>query len=222
MVWSTSDHDPVAATFDIALPDIHILSPADGTTFTAMNGVNVTIPITVATDNFDIPADGHWHLWVDGEHVGPVMEYATTTDLLTGTHVISAELRNASHQPLGPVDTVTVTVQEVGITIVTPFEGQVFTATNNVSVTIQITVATLNFVIPDDGHWHLWVNGVMVEPVFDYAAFLELNVGTHVILVELRDSSHQPLGPTDTVTVVVRAEKPYSIYLPLIFNQASR
>jgi len=78
--------------------------------FTSTNGLPTAVPVTVATTNFNIPADGHWHVWVDGAEIGPVLAYTTTVDLLPGSHVITAELRSPSHLPLGPVASVSVTV----------------------------------------------------------------------------------------------------------------
>jgi uncharacterized repeat protein (TIGR01451 family) len=104
---SGSDDD---GGFTILTPEIEITSPTEGQTFQSPDGVSATIPITVTTSDFIIPDDGHWHLWVDGAMIGPVLAYDTTTNLLLGTHVISAELRSPSHEIIGPVDTVTITI----------------------------------------------------------------------------------------------------------------
>ena len=78
------------AVFEVVGPDIQIVSPTDGQIFTT-DQLSVTIPVEVSTENFVIPTDGHWHLWVDGDAVGPVFTYTTDVALLLGTHVISAE-----------------------------------------------------------------------------------------------------------------------------------
>jgi hypothetical protein len=79
--------------------------------FTATNGISVTASVEVTiTEGFVIPTDGHWHLWLDGTDTGPVNSYAGTVDLLVGMHVISAQLQTPDHMPLGPVDTIMVTV----------------------------------------------------------------------------------------------------------------
>ncbi|MCB8982366.1 MAG: ExeM/NucH family extracellular endonuclease [Ardenticatenaceae bacterium] len=106
--YRASDHDPVLVGID--LPTISIVSPTEGEVFTSTNGLPTAVPVTVATTNFNIPADGHWHVWVDGAEIGPVLAYTTTVDLLPGSHVITAELRSPSHLPLGPVASVSVTV----------------------------------------------------------------------------------------------------------------
>lgn len=106
--FRASDHDPVIVGLD--LPTMSIVSPANSAVFTSTNGTAVAVPVTITTTNFTIPTDGHWHIWVDGVELGPVMTYDTSVNLLPGTHVISATLQSPTHVPLGPVDSVTVTV----------------------------------------------------------------------------------------------------------------
>lgn len=113
--FRSSDHDPIIvglAMFTVT-PTVTILSPADGAVFTSTNGTAVSIPVVITTTDFTIPADGHWHLWVDGVDTGPVLGYETNVDLLPGVHTISAELRDPAHVSLGIIDTVTVTVNTV-------------------------------------------------------------------------------------------------------------
>lgn len=94
---------------DLTAPTVSFVTPTDGMTIRA---ITTTVePIEVDTTNFDIPTDGHWHLWVDGAMVGPVMTYTTEYTLTLGTHVISAELRLDDHTVLGPTAAVNVTVE---------------------------------------------------------------------------------------------------------------
>lgn len=114
--YRSSDHDPVLVGLQLftvtpVTPTVSILTPMDGDVFTSTNGTAVSIPVVITTTDFIIPDDGHWHLWVDGAMVGPVLGYTTTVDLLPGVHTISAELRTPDHVSLGIIDTVTVTVQ---------------------------------------------------------------------------------------------------------------
>jgi hypothetical protein len=102
---------PLTLAVEEPAADIIITSPEDGTVFTATNGISVTASVEVTiTEGFVIPTDGHWHLWLDGTDTGPVNSYAGTVDLLVGMHVISAQLQTPDHMPLGPVDTIMVTV----------------------------------------------------------------------------------------------------------------
>ncbi|MCZ7673087.1 MAG: hypothetical protein M5U34_41190 [Chloroflexi bacterium] len=108
--FRASDHDPILIGLDLTAPTVSILSPTAGEVFTSTNGTAVSVPVVITTTDFVIPTNGHWHLWVDGVAVGPVMAYDTAVDLLPGTHVISAELRSPTHLSLGIVDSVSVTV----------------------------------------------------------------------------------------------------------------
>jgi hypothetical protein len=106
----------------------------------------------------------------------------------------------------------------VGIDFVAPTSGQVFTATDNISVVVPIQITTTNFIIPTDGHWHLWVDGTMIGPVLGYTTTTTLLAGTHVISAELQSPTHVPLGPVATVNFTVRKIRPYITYLPLMFK----
>ena len=106
--FRASDHDPVIVGLD--LPTMSIVSPANSAVFTSTNGTAVAVPVAITTTNFTIPTDGHWHIWVDGVELGPVMTYDTSVNLLPGVHVISATLQSPTHVPLGPIDSVTVEV----------------------------------------------------------------------------------------------------------------
>ncbi len=99
------------ASFMVTAPDVWFVSPTAGQVFTATDNVSVTIPIEVATTNFTIPDDGHWQLWMDGVELGPVYTTVTSTNLLVGDHVISAELRTLAGLPVGPIATVNVVVK---------------------------------------------------------------------------------------------------------------
>jgi uncharacterized repeat protein (TIGR01451 family) len=111
--FSVSDHDPVVARFSLpeAAATVSILTPTNGSIFTSTNGTAVSVPVTITTTDFVIPTDGHWHLWVDGTDMGPVLGYDTMVDLLPGAHVITVELNSPSHTPLGITDSVSVTVE---------------------------------------------------------------------------------------------------------------
>jgi len=93
---------------DIWVPYVSIVTPTDGAFIGAL--MTTTVPVEIATLDFDIPADGHWHLWVDGMDTGPVLTYTTATSLTLGAHVISAQLRLPDHTVIGPMDEVSVTV----------------------------------------------------------------------------------------------------------------
>jgi hypothetical protein len=77
-----------------------------------MNGMTVTVPVMVDWVNFDVPEDGHYHLWVDGTQVrAAAMTTMTMVELGVGHHVITAELRTPDHVVLGAMDKVEVDVR---------------------------------------------------------------------------------------------------------------
>ena len=98
---------------DVWVPFVLIVTPTDGEFIGAIT--TTTVPIEIATLDFDIPDDGHWNLWVDGSDMGQVLTYTTATSLTLGTHVISAELRLTDDTVLGPVDTISVTVEPYAV-----------------------------------------------------------------------------------------------------------
>ena len=215
------DEGPMQRTYrwSFNVAGISFVTPTNGQVFTATNGTSVEVPLVITTTDFTIPTDGHWHLWIDGSMVGMVYGYTATQTLLVGPHVITAELVDTGHQPLGPVATVNVVVNAPvvpGISFVTPTNGQIFTATDNISVSVPLVITTTDFAIPTDGHWHLWVDGSMISMVYGYTTTHTLVAGTHVITAELVTPAHQPLGPVATVTLEVLKIRPYTTYLPLV------
>lgn len=125
--------------------------------------------------------------------------------------------RSSDHDPL--IVGLDLTYVPPTVTILTPEDGAVFTSTNATAVTIPVIITTTDFVIPDDGHWHLWVNGVDTGPVMDYDTTVDLLPGVHTLSAELRTPEHVSLGVIDTVTVTVNVE--YQLLLPLIMNNAT-
>ncbi len=124
--FRASDHDPVIvglAMYPVVTPTVTIVTPLNGEVFTSTDGTAVTVPVVITTTNFAIPADGHWHLLLNGVDQGPVFDYDTTVSLLPGVYAISAELNTPDHVSLGVIDTVTVTVVlagEEGFTLYLP------------------------------------------------------------------------------------------------------
>jgi glycosidase len=108
------------------------------------------------------------------------------------------------------------TFDVAGIAFVSPTNGEVFTATDNISVSVPLVITTTNFAIPADGHWHLWVDGSMVNMIYNYETTQTLLIGPHVITAEMVNTSHQPLGPVVTLDVTVKKLYPYLVYLPIV------
>jgi hypothetical protein len=142
-----------------------------------------------------------------------------STGLATG--VYTGTISVDSNDPINPRVIVPLTLTVPQVSFVTPTDGQIFTATNNISLTVPVEVTVENFVIgatddPNaDGHWHLWVDEVLVGPVFTTTTSLNLELGTYVLRAGLVTSDHQELGPSDMVSVLVLPSG-YKLYLPLI------
>ena len=91
------------------------------------------------------------------------------------------------------------------ITIINPLDGDVFPNNNNIGIDFAIT----DFVVAagtGDGHIHYYVNGAMTMKYDTLPITLNgLANGSHQIIIELVDNSHQGFSPTiaDTVNFIV-------------------
>ncbi len=134
--------------------------------------------------------------------------------------------RSSDHDPLIVGLNLSSTITSAIITITSPISNTEFVATDNVSITIPITIATANFIIDElpanggtgDGHWHIWLDGNMEGMVYDNDTELLLSVGTHTIMAQLVDNDHQPTGSTSTVIVKVASQLNHKAYLPSIMK----
>jgi predicted extracellular nuclease/DNA/RNA endonuclease YhcR with UshA esterase domain len=193
--FRSSDHDPVIVGLTFPPqpdPTVTILSPEDGAIFVSDDGTAVTVPVVITTTDFVIPDDGHWHLIINGDDTGPVMDYETTVDLLPGVYTITAELHLPDHTPLAISDSVMITVEytpdpDPTVTILSPEDGAVFISEDGSAVTVPVVITTTDFVIPDDGHWHLIINGSDTGPVMAYETTVDLLPGVYTITAELHD-----------------------------------
>jgi len=101
------------------------------------------------------------------------------------------------------------------LAILLPTEGQVVTST--VTVSVQVTNFTLapgaigGVNVPDQGHWHILLDGVFLQPVgTDSFTLTGLTVGSHTIKAELHNNDHSAVSPAveATVNITVAAEAP--------------
>jgi hypothetical protein len=108
------------------------------------------------------------------------------------------------------------------ISIASPWDGQVVTATNLISASVPITVDTRHFVLPYDGYWQLWDNGaVALEQVLTYTVDAGLVVGQHILSATLHATDTQQVAASIPVSVTVVAEGGvHCIYLPLVVKQS--
>ena len=90
---------------------IHILSPADDSTFSEGD----EIPIAVEVTDFLLDDEGsHWHVYIDGTSWGMVLGGRTEEALRgveSGQHKIEVYLAGGDHIELADGDSITITVE---------------------------------------------------------------------------------------------------------------
>jgi len=108
------------------------------------------------------------------------------------------------------------------IYFVHPTAGQTFIATDNISVTIPITVGTQSATLPEDGYWELWRDGArVISQVLTYTTSINLAVGTHTLSATLYTWEDEWMGSDEIVVNVVPAQPGYEVYLPLVLRTTS-
>ena len=108
------------------------------------------------------------------------------------------------------------------IYFVHPTAGQTFTAPDNISVTIPITVGTRSATLPDDGYWDLWLDGSQViSQVLTYTTSVNLAVGTHTLSATLYTPEAVWVGSDEVTVNIVPVQSGYEVYLPLVLKTTS-
>jgi hypothetical protein len=189
-----------------ASPTVSITSPTAGAT------VPGTFTVTVASSNFNIPTQGHIHVYLDSTSNyqlgnGPTF---TFTNVAPGQHTIWAQLQNPDHSPLSPpVETAPIT-----ITVAAPSAGPTvsITSPNNgaeVSDTFAVTVSSANFNVPTQGHLHVYLDGIerMVYSPTATVTFEDVSPGMHTIRAVLANPDHTDLQPLVSQTITVNVEQ---------------
>jgi len=112
------------------------------------------------------------------------------TTLTSVSNVLTQGFQQSFSNPVDPT-----------ITIINPLDGDVFPNNNNIGIDFAIT----DFVVAagtGDGHIHYYVNGAMTMKYDTLPITLNgLANGSHQIIIELVDNSHQGFSPTITDTV---------------------
>ena len=185
-------------------PIVSIVSPTDGAT------VSDTFTVTVSTSNFNIPTQGHIHVYLDTLQNyqlgnGPTF---TFTNVAPGTHVIWAQLQNPDHSPLNPpvqTQPITITVESSGslsptVSIASPANGA--TVTGSI---VTVTATSTNFNVPTQGHYHIYLDNTL-QMAFNptsTATFTNVAPGTHTITVYLANPNHSLVSPSVSQTITV-------------------
>ncbi len=108
---ASGDHDTAMRQF---APnngaEVHIITPADESSFKSSDSV----PVTIDTIDFIIGEDGnHWHIYLDGTPIMVMGGYTfVLQNLSAGPHDIEVYLSNGQHEDLEQGDRVTILVEE--------------------------------------------------------------------------------------------------------------
>jgi hypothetical protein len=171
--------------------------------------------VTVATSNFNIPAQGHIHVYLDSlqnYQLGPGPTF-TFTNVAPGTHTIWAQLQYPDHSPLNPpVETQPITINVASqtapptVSIASPSNGAV------VSDTFSVTMASTNFNLPAQGHYHVYLDNQASTEKMAYnpvstVTFNDVSPGTHTVTVRLANPDHTTMSPLVSQTITVNVEK---------------
>jgi hypothetical protein len=205
-----------------AAPAVAILNPSEGQMiYGDYLDLNISVSDFTLSDDFgggNVPGEGHWHLYINGELKGMYAdEDLRLEDLPQGDHLIEVELVNNDHTPLDPqvIASVNVSVMYPEIMIKEPADGAIL-----YGGMIHLNVDVMNLTLTDDyggenvmgeGHWHLYINDALQGPYSGHWANLtDLPAGQHTFRVDLRNNDHTPLSPPSeySITVTVVEEMP--------------
>lgn len=195
---------------------ISFTSPDDGDEI-ASSSVFVKVEtngVTLAPDAIGGPAvdgEGHYHFYVDGAAAGEGAGNSfLVTDLLPGTHEITARLFSNDHQPISGASPASVRVaipaSAPRVSIVSPDDGALVNSSS-----VELTVQWENY---SSGRWHAYVDALEGDPrgVAENPTSMvtRLAPGVHEVFVRLHHSDGTPFEPevVDVVTVEVPAGAP--------------
>ncbi len=211
-----------SVTVELVSPSVVITSPSSGTVVDA-SSVELELQIGDFTVNptvggAAVDGEGHYHLSVDGVYFdyGTDPTSAWVTRLTPGDHEIKVELVGNDHLPIGVETSVPVTVSAdaIGVSLNTStYVGAYDSATWPVEVTTTnwtLTESSLSdsTVVPGEGHYHIYVDGVYYEANYQALAYaLHQPAGDHVLAVHLADATHAEYA-RDYVRVSCEADRP--------------
>jgi uncharacterized repeat protein (TIGR01451 family) len=141
---------------------------------------------------------------------------------LIGTHVVNTATYTSDLGGGVTPEATFIVASLPPITFIHPEAGQIFTATDNLSVTIPITVSTRSATLPEDGYWELWRDGTrVISQVLTYTTSINLEVGTHTLSATLYTPEAVWVGSDEVVVNIVPAQPGYEVYLPLVLRTTS-
>lgn len=179
--------------------------------------------VAVSVDNFElspehfgsttkVPGEGHYHVYVDDVYQTASADDSTWLyQQTTGDHIVMAVLAENDHTELSSVDYVRVSSPEDRpyIKVASPADGEILGSDFNVSIdydNFTLSTAAGGANVEDQGHWHLYVDGVY----WGYSTTRSFTVedmsnGVHELTAELTENDHNALDPRviDVITVNV-------------------
>ncbi|HEX9709038.1 MAG TPA: hypothetical protein VGB42_03605 [Candidatus Thermoplasmatota archaeon] len=201
-----------AFTVRSGAPSVSIVSPASSGAWNS-SSVELQVAVTgivldpMAVGGANAAGRGHYHVLLDGSYFWyGAEEFFNLTRLTPGaTYAVRVQLHNNDHTPLLPAvwDEVTLTVSPGAPELL--LEGSVFEMdvdSSSLAVGLLATNITFNpgaiggAPAPGEGHYHAWLDGVLLGPSTDIPIELtRLPEGPHTLVVELRQNNHAPLSP---------------------------
>jgi hypothetical protein len=216
-------------------PMISIVKPGAGDYF-----YGSTLEVQVAIEDLMMNAsaiggnnsagEGHWHLYINGDLIGPYTDsMVTLTDLPVGHHTLKVMLANNDHTPVMPEASAMVDFHLLGIPsieIVSPVNGT--TLEGN---TLAFEVEVMNFILnssaiggsnmPGEGHYHVYINDVLVGPYTDTMVSIpDLPAGDHILKVELYNNDHSALDivAMDMIYFTILESEPMDTNITIMFG----
>ena len=192
--------------------DISFSTPDDGDEIASSS-----VRVKVRTNGIQLSSDaiggapvsgqGHYHYYVDGNAAGESADdWFLVTDLVPGSHEISARLFHNDHQPVQDASPASVNVfipfSAPRVSIESPDSGALVNSSS-----VELTVGWENYT---SGRWHAYVDAIEGDPrgvASDPKSVVTgLLPGKHKVFVRLHHSDGEPFEPE--VVDVVEVEIP--------------
>ena len=190
-------------------PSISISKPTDGAWFygsdlEVMVDIDDLMMNSSAIGGNKTPGEGHWHLYINGDLIGPYTEdMVMLSDLPAGHHELKVMLVNNDHTPIMPEAMAMVEFHLLpvpSIEIVSP-QNDTTIDRSSLDLVVEVEDFSLNSSaiggdnMPGEGHYHIYINDELVGPYTDLEVTLsDLPAGVHTLKVELKNNDHSALG----------------------------
>jgi hypothetical protein len=215
---ANNDHTLIGAnavvnvTIQAGAPRVAIVSPGWSTSWNSSS-----VELQISKDNFTYnPAavgqaaaagEGHYHVLVNGAYFFyGTTDFYNVTQLTPGaSYALRVQLFNNDHTAIVPVvyDEIYITIAPSAPELKIDFS--LFQANVNAS-SVYVPMTVNGFTIDPNavgqpavagrGHYHAWLDGVFLGPAaLNPLPLSDLSVGTHTLVLELRNNDHTELTP---------------------------